>query len=80
MERSTEPIFFGMAIRIAGTWIKTLFQQAPTMERSAAYQQGYDAYLIPFWRIGSKNRHPTGSHEWDEWWAGYNHAQADCAW
>lgn len=47
------------------------------MEKSAAFQLGYDAYLGPM--KGKKNPHPEGSQAHDDWWEGFDAAQADCA-
>lgn len=48
------------------------------MDRTAAYQRGYDAYL------GSMkdkiNPYPEGSEQAQQWRDGFNTAQADYAW
>jgi hypothetical protein len=48
------------------------------MEHSEAYQKGYDAYLGSM--KDKVNPYRPDSRDADEWQAGYNHAQADCAW
>lgn len=48
------------------------------MGRSIAYRIGYDAYLGPM--KDKTNPYPENSEQANEWQAGFNHAQADCAW
>lgn len=47
------------------------------MQRTAAFQRGYDAYLGS-WK-DKTNPYPPGSSEELEWWDGFNTAQADYA-
>lgn len=47
------------------------------MDRSAAFQRGYDAYLGPM--KGKANPYAEGTKDHDDWWEGFNVAQADCA-
>jgi hypothetical protein len=48
------------------------------MEKTAAYELGYDAYLGPI--KGKTNPFHEESKEFAEWWRGFNAAQADMAW
>jgi len=50
------------------------------MDPTAAYLQGYEAFFIPFWKPGWRNRHPRRSQEWADWNDGYNHAKDSFAW
>jgi hypothetical protein len=45
------------------------------MSKSPAFELGYDAYLGPM--KGKKNPYQEGTAEHDDWWEGFNNAQAD---
>ena len=46
--------------------------------KSIAYQRGYDAYLGS--AKGKQNPFESGTKQAEDWAAGFEHAQADCAW
>ncbi len=48
------------------------------MGTSFEFQLGYDVYLGPM--KGKENPYLQGSMQADDWQAGFDHAQADCAW
>jgi hypothetical protein len=64
--------------RIVLVYDDHLFLRGKLMNKSVAYQYGYQAYLGP--AKGKTNPYPPGTAEEREWQDGFDTAQADCAW